>query len=752
MDYITDDSVLTEYRGNESVIRIPEDIKKIGDRAFYRNDCIKEAVIDAGCEEIGWEAFLECVNLEKVTFGKNVRRVSARAFFGCRKLREIRVENQGTYFSSSAFEGCRQLDTLILGDEVEIFRANFLNSSSIVLDRLVLPENIFDIGFNKLSYTPSVNLPQKYLKQTHELDLQMTPILMRRAWGYRATLEDYCHLFLFQPNPYMRDMVDDVVIMHINRCMKIFIDILERCDGNYYGKKTYIFNRLADLVGLHKDEINDENIRRFYEFVKNHDIDNENISQIIREYEIDTENLPHVEKYCRHNFSEWVLDKTMKKLEISDDELRGVVYTDGTPASPFVIKCILVPYLNLLEETMEKNNSDEENYSVLEYKLSSDRIVKYLDLSSLRFKLEKLAEEHDFIEHPEFIMPYARFANDYQIAMIKEKLYAWDNPVENRTRDNVPLKVAKGGLFLNNTPEAVEFAERMCLFDLKYDIRGMFDDVLSDTEKIKKSYIDHIQSDFLSSRKTPVRDFREIFLRHPVDEVIRGVVWRFVNMNTLEDFFFTVVENGRIIDPDRHEIELPAEGKVSVAHPMEMTEDDIEKFREYFSGHEIEQPIRQLDEAVYELDSEKLKDRYRKIKVSYEGIEWLKKQGYPIAIHNNYYHGDEYFRLDDYSRINIVRDSLSGKAVMTDFVLNFRSNRKEINRALNVFDQLCLDLFIQNDQIDRVISLEYLINKDNIMHLIDVANESASSECLIWLLNFKEEQTEDIDVFDEFTI
>lgn len=751
MNIKTTDTELTEYTGNDSVFSVPCGITKIADRAFFKNGSIREIELGKDVEEIGWEAFMNCESLEKVTFGENVKRVSAKAFSGCRKLKEITVRSSSVFFDSSCFDGCRHLDTLILGDGVKTLRQNFLNSR-VVLEKIVLPEDIIDIQFNKISYTPQVNLPENYLKQTHDLDMQMTPVLMRRAWGYSASLEDYCYLYLFQANPYMREMIESVVYMHINRCLKLFIEILKKSDEGLYGKKTYIFNNLADLVSVHKDEINDGNIRAFYDYVKENNIENENIKHFIEEYEIDVTNLSHVEKYCRHNFSEWVLDKTMKKLGIKNEELEGVVYTDGKPVSPFVIKCILVPYLNLLKETMEKNNSDEENYSVLEYKLSSDRIVKYIDISSLRYRFETIANEHDFIEHPEFIMPYARFANDYQIAKIKERLYAWDNPVENRTRENVPLKVAKGGLFLNNTPEAVEFAERMCLFDLKYDIRGMFDEVLDDKEKIREAYLKHIESDFLTSRKTPVRDFREIYMRYPVSDIIKGVVWRFVNLNTLEDFFFTVTDSNRIVGSDGEEIELPSEGKVSVAHPMEMSWDEIGQFVGYFMDEGITQPLKQLEENVYELDSQELKDRYRGIKVSYEGIEWLKQHGYPIAIHNNYYHGDEYFRLDDYSRINIVRDSLSGKAVMTDFVLNFRSNRKEINRALNVFDELCLELFVAKDSIDRVMSLEYLITKDNIMHLIDVANESGSTECLMWLLNFKDEQAEPIDVFDEFTI
>lgn len=78
-------NILVEYKGyynefNES-INIPENVKKIGETAFYRNSSIKYVNIPDGVIEIGHMAFDSCDNLEVVNIPHSVVKIGSYAFY-----------------------------------------------------------------------------------------------------------------------------------------------------------------------------------------------------------------------------------------------------------------------------------------------------------------------------------------------------------------------------------------------------------------------------------------------------------------------------------------------------------------------------------------------------------------------------------------------------------------------------------------------------------------------------------------------
>ena len=86
---------LVRYKGNESVVRIPDGIVSISASAFWNNTYVKEVVFPSTLERLGGDCFYYCTNLEKVTIPEKVSIMGNNPFAGCPKLV---LRNESPYF------------------------------------------------------------------------------------------------------------------------------------------------------------------------------------------------------------------------------------------------------------------------------------------------------------------------------------------------------------------------------------------------------------------------------------------------------------------------------------------------------------------------------------------------------------------------------------------------------------------------------------------------------------------------------
>lgn len=105
-DFVINNNVLTDYRGNERIISIPEGVTQIAPYAFSRNVTLNSVTIPASTWRIGSAAFSGCVNLEKVILQDNIRTIEDWAFEKCISLKEISVPSTLENISKRAFLGC----------------------------------------------------------------------------------------------------------------------------------------------------------------------------------------------------------------------------------------------------------------------------------------------------------------------------------------------------------------------------------------------------------------------------------------------------------------------------------------------------------------------------------------------------------------------------------------------------------------------------------------------------------------------
>lgn len=125
---------LIAYNKEDENVVIPamhdgKQVRKIGDKVFFKNKKIKTLVLEEGIEIIGMEAFYSCDKLESVTLPASVKNVRERAFASTGKLNKVEL----------------------LGNEIPVFGNNSMNISKMPSNktaRIIIPDtaDLFEYG------------------------------------------------------------------------------------------------------------------------------------------------------------------------------------------------------------------------------------------------------------------------------------------------------------------------------------------------------------------------------------------------------------------------------------------------------------------------------------------------------------------------------------------------------------------------------------------------------------------------------
>ena len=83
LDFITEEDILTDYRGTDKKVVIPEGIEGIDDGVFYKRADIESVVIPEGVVSIGNSAFFKCTSLTEINIPESVKAVLHITYHSC---------------------------------------------------------------------------------------------------------------------------------------------------------------------------------------------------------------------------------------------------------------------------------------------------------------------------------------------------------------------------------------------------------------------------------------------------------------------------------------------------------------------------------------------------------------------------------------------------------------------------------------------------------------------------------------------
>ncbi len=159
-DFDIKDGILIKYTGSKSVVEIPSEVYKIGDRAFYKLSFLSKVIIPKNVETIGENAFSGCSSLKSVLLSDGLQIIEDYAFQGCVALSEFEIPKTVFELGNNVFEDCSSLENINLSMIMIIHFGAFLNCSS--LKNVVWGENLRSIeveAFKGCSSLESVVLP-----------------------------------------------------------------------------------------------------------------------------------------------------------------------------------------------------------------------------------------------------------------------------------------------------------------------------------------------------------------------------------------------------------------------------------------------------------------------------------------------------------------------------------------------------------------------------------------------------------------
>ena len=395
--------------------------------------------------------------------------------------------------------------------------------------------------------------------------------------------------------------------------------------------------------------------------------------------------------------------------------------------------------------------------------------------------------------------PICRFADEQLMAELTKRAPSWRTSVSGI--DAPPLKQFRRGILYNNTRSAMLFADRYYELGEYADLRGTDEETLRDTvlvdfgldetgkkyydlgndtlvayissdltlslissttgkvcksipkrgsdpekynaakrdydeikrniKKVVNSRNDRLFNDFLDGTTCIADNWVQVYTKNPVLRVVASLlVWEQDN-NT-----FTL-RDGMPYGVKGHEISL-TQGKIRLAHPMEMPKEDVVAWREYFVTTGLKQPFAQIWEPVVDLSDVK-EDRYAGCEIPY--YRFLNKGKHGISVIDEDYHSyiEIYFdgcsadiqRLVPKRHDIQMNDTFEVSKIFID-----DKQKRRANHIIAYLDQVTVKERIIKDD-ESVISLMDQFTLAQIMEFIAVAQEKSSINVLALLMEYK---------------
>ncbi len=117
--FTSSSNLLSIFGDKVTKYTIGNDVKSIGDYAFYGCSSLPSITIPNSVTSIGFAAFEGCSGLTSITIPNSVTSIGSDAFSGCSSLPSITIPNSVTAIGNYAFYGCSSLPSITIPNSVK---------------------------------------------------------------------------------------------------------------------------------------------------------------------------------------------------------------------------------------------------------------------------------------------------------------------------------------------------------------------------------------------------------------------------------------------------------------------------------------------------------------------------------------------------------------------------------------------------------------------------------------------------------
>lgn len=768
----------------------------------------EEAVVPDGITEISKNAFSGFVGLKSVTLPEGLRTIGDGAFEGCKKLKDINIPDSVESIGTNAFSGCWALEEINIPDSITSL-GHQVFFGCIKIKRAYMPSSFCCPG------KVSAEIIFKLINQ----------------FRTKIVIKDYVGLYLFHSSSKLLKEIGEVLIRNPEEVVKSMTAML--IDN---GKPAH-YQKAAEFCLEHRRNISQETITALYEaavaakakkaveYLEPYagDIqinsDKKCCDEIADgEPAADSNSGGHgeIEAFCHKIYTRSVFEQYLKKRQITEKWFKSVKYKGSEDfATAFVVECAVVPYMQQLTDIPTHIGSYNSAFSPFGIDPNADKVADELDPESFGEMLDDLiGRDMPSVYHT--LVPYGRYASGKQVSGLIARMNKWKKWNDYSATGRKSIIVARGALLLNDSREAMLYADKQGILHRYAKIRGKDADVIRDTvlsdfgldENGKKSFelgnttievsvnrelklslydtsaCKEVKSipkrgadpDKYEKAKTEFADIKKnlkeivknrselLFNDFLSGKTTKPDSWK---ASYLDNYILHkvgelvvwsqsgdtfILSETGIVDCNGNDYEINDKDPIFVAHPMQMTNGEKKAWQRYFTSHGLKQPFEQVWEPV--IDTSKLKhDRYAGRMIPY--YRFLKKEKHGIHVQDTNFHDEIYIHFDDCSA-DVERVDWARHQI--DMNHRFEVKRISVRRPSKMSNHVLalLDKFTAIDRVmaDDMTIIEMLpdLSYAQIIEYINIANENNANNVLAALMDYKNENFADFDPMEEFIL
>lgn len=491
-------------------------------------------------------------------------------------------------------------------------------------------------------------------------------------------------------------------------------------------------------------------------------------------------------------------NKILASMKLLGVDLPKVKFKDGTEASLELFKFILVSYGQIFKKLKP------------EIVPEADEAAALLSYDSLCEAMEQVSGNMNCAAYPCFIPLLCRFGSAKQIKYMISEFKRWGEWSQFGAKGRKAQDIFKICIVLSDTHEAVVFCEKQGmlpayanlrgvsvddiyennLFDFGFDENGIrvfdldvtkievsltdeltlflfntatgkevksipkknvdpevyakasddFADMRQNLKKAVKIKNDKLFSDFIEGTEFEAKNWKNSYFKNPLINKIGSILVWAQGENT-----FILVGN-KTVFADGTEYSLTGE-KIKLAHPMEMSTEDVGAWQKYFTSHNLKQPFSQVWEPVY--DEKDIKpDRYKNCKIRALYLKNQQKRGISCEWYEGEWYESHEFYINGFSADARGTDE-PDRLEIAELVPE-KWNRRA-NMVIAYLDRITVYDRIKKDDASVMNQMERF-TLAQITEFIKIAQENNATNVTALLLNYKNENFGDFDPMAEFTL
>ena len=762
---------LLKYSGSDVDIVIPDIVTSIGRKAF--SYCSPASVtIPESVKSINREAFSGCSSLTGITIPKSVKSIGDGAFSGCSNLARFTLLNPNYEFNNDLF-GSEMPEGLSI--YVEEWLPRFTDSvfKKYVLSPTIWPKLSYDLQAEIFITRQGKAFTPFYEKCVDDADPLGKGILERLSGKPGAKVCNAAAIFM--------------TALSTKASVEILQQLYEALKPIKAASRALTTIESDDLL-MAKLNSGAEASGQIYEAAR----------AVMRILEEEHKSVISLVNTLKMFYGEQA------------SSLPEVNCADGSPAPK-----PLLPYLLTAHERMESINvvADYSKPGICEH---AAELVSFLDRASFQDVLRTLANENLGIignsKRRFMAYPICRYADEELMTELTRRAPNWTSSVSGKNAP--PLYTFRMAALYSETSAAMLFAEKYGDLDKYASIRGTdadtirdrllsdvgldeaggkiydlgnqtvtarlqqdlsflvelpggktakslpkkgadpekyaaanadFSKMKTDTRKIVKSRSRVLFDDFLSGRARPADEWKKGYLGNPI---LRHVGSLLVWAQGRKTFLLT--SDGAVAsDGTAYTI---GDGKIALAHPMNMSRSDLTAWQKYFAAKGIKQPFEQIWEPVVDLKSVE-EDRYKGCLIPYYRFSGQEKHG--IHVKDEDFHGKIDISFDDCNaeaeRIYGGRHSLEISDCFEIYSFSVKRFSRMSNHIVAYLDRATIYERIRRNDTD-IAPLLPQFTLAQITEFLKVATENHCTNVTALLLDFKNLNFADFDPMEEFSL